>query len=139
MTDHFGIGAAMKGMALTYFAAARGTGRTTSLIESAKDGDRIYFINSKEADRVKHLLREAGKTKVECVTLPVREAPHRLFDRGPTHGRAIFDHSWVEDYYFAALDRAAMEIDQLQNNLSGYGEPHRETRRKAMEIQKWAK
>ena len=39
--DHFGIGAALLGAANIYFNSARQTGRTTSLIESVKDGDRI--------------------------------------------------------------------------------------------------
>ena len=53
--DHFGIGAAMRGMALTYIQSARRTGRTTSVVESVKDGDRIVFADRREAERVRRL------------------------------------------------------------------------------------
>lgn len=33
--DHFGIGSAVKGALEVYLRASRGTGRTTSLLESA--------------------------------------------------------------------------------------------------------
>src|ERR1700712_2002365 len=56
--DHFGIGQAMKGMARCYFLASRGTGRTTSLLESLKDGDRVCCATGKEADRLTRMLRE---------------------------------------------------------------------------------
>lgn len=58
--DSFGIGAALKGAALIYFQASRRTGRTTSLVESLKDGDRVIFTNSNEADRVKRICYELG-------------------------------------------------------------------------------
>ena len=48
--DHFGIGAAMRGMFLNYMHSARRSGRTTSLVESVKDGDRIVFAERREAE-----------------------------------------------------------------------------------------
>ena len=56
--DAFGIGQAMEGTALTYFRASRQTGRTTSMIESLKDGDRVVFRTAGERDRVMRLLKE---------------------------------------------------------------------------------
>ena len=46
--DHFGIGAAFRAMANVYITSARRTGRTTSLLESLKDGDRVVFASSRE-------------------------------------------------------------------------------------------
>ena len=39
--DHFGIGAGLTGAMDIYFHASRGTGRTTSLVDSVKEGDRV--------------------------------------------------------------------------------------------------
>lgn len=137
MTDHFGIGAALKGAANLYFLTARRTGRTVSMVESAKDGDLLIFDNASEARRVEKLCLERG-LKVR-ITVVNHKDPGSAFGRPglPVEGRAIFDHGWVEQFYQNAIDLAAEDIRKLQNNLSGEGEPHRETRRKAEEIYRW--
>ncbi|WP_420408636.1 hypothetical protein [Hoeflea sp.] len=139
MTDHFGIGAALRGAAQIYFQSARRTGRTVSMVESAKDGDVLIFTNVDEAKRVERLCKERGIQIRWMVADP--HNPLSIFDRlkGPVEGRAIFDHSWVEQFYLNALDATAKDIQSLQNNLSGEGEPHRKTRREAAEIQRWEK
>lgn len=133
--DHFGIGAAMKAANIIYCQAARRTGRTTSLIESLKDGDRVVCINRIEADRVQRLCRERGTT-VECIVVDVKE-PHELMRRAPSEGRTLFDHTWVERFYLHQIEQASNVIDQLQRESSGFGTPHIETRRTAIELSKW--
>ena len=133
--DHFGIGAAMQGMARMYFQSARRTGRTTSLVESVKDGDRIVFADSKEAERVRRLLMERG-VKVECLVVQPK-TPERVFERGTPEGRTIFDHTWVEQMYLQVLERTQQEIDQLERQSSGFGEAHCETKRRTEELAKW--
>lgn len=133
--DHFGIGAAMRGMANIYFQSARKSGRTTSLIESVKDGDRIIFANSREAERVRRLCIDRG-VDVECVVIDPND-PGRVFERGTPQGRTIFDHSWVEQRYVLAIEYVQNDIDYLERQASGYGEAHRETRRRAEEMAKW--
>ena len=120
---------------MIYMQSARRTGRTTSLVESVKDGDRICFAGSREADRVRRLCLDRG-VNVECIVIDPKQ-PERVFDRGTPQGRTIFDHSWVEQYYLNAIERACAEIDRLQQQASGYGEAHRETRRRAEEMAKW--
>jgi hypothetical protein len=114
--DHFGIGTAMRAMAQLYQQTARRTGRTTSLLNSVKDGDRIVFASVKDARLFGHLLRERGK-KVECVVRSP-DNPDDLFHLSMTGGRTLFDHRWVEDYYALAIDRSYKEIDNLQGALS---------------------
>lgn len=126
----------MNGMAQVYFSSARRTGRTTSLVESVKDGDRIVFADTKEAARVKKLCRERG-VEVDCLVVDVAY-PSQLFGPGTSQGRTVFDHSWVAQYYRMALQRAQQEIDHLERESSGYGEAHRETRRKAEELARWS-
>ena len=133
--DHFGIGAAVDGAVQIYLQSARRTGRTTSLVESVKDGDRIIFADSREADRVKRLCLERG-IEVDCIVIDPRN-PERLFEHGTPQGRAVFDHSWVEQYYLEAVSRAKSDIDHFERQASGYGEAHRETRRKAEEMARW--
>jgi hypothetical protein len=133
--DHFGIGAAMQGAARIYMQSARRTGRTTALVESVKDGDRICFLDNREAERVRRLCLERG-VKVECIVIDPKR-PDRVFERGTSQGRTLFDHSWIEQYYLSAIERATQDIDHLEREASGYGEAHRETRRAAEEIVKW--
>lgn len=133
--DAFGIGAAMIGMARMYFVSARRSGRTTMLVESAKDGDRIVFSGVYGVERVRRMLKERGLA-VECIILPPSEA-HRLFERGTSVGRTIFDHEWLEEFYTGKLDDACKEVDYLQRQASGFGEAHYETRRQAEEIARW--
>jgi len=133
--DHFGIGQALKGAALIYFRSARQTGRTVSLVESLQNGDRVIFTNSREADRVKRMCFERN---IEIDTMLVDpKSFERVFNREPSQGRTIFDHSWVEEFYLNSIERCSKEIDHLQRETSGFGEAHLETRRKAAEILKW--
>jgi hypothetical protein len=136
MMDHFGIGAAMRGITQIYIQSARRTGRTTSLVESVKNGDRIIFVDNNEAERVKRLCLERG-VKVECIVIDPKK-PGDVFKRGTPEGRTLFDHSWVEQYYVNAIEFAKNDIDRLQQQTSCYGEAHRETRRRAEEeLAKW--
>lgn len=135
--DHFGIGAGIQGALRTYLQSGRRTGRTVSLIESVKDGDTVVFLDEREARRVQKLCRERG-VEIEIAVSDTR-TPERLFSRPSPSGseRTIFDHSWVEEFYMDAVNRARKDIDHLQTQLSGRGEPHRGTKRQAHEMAKW--
>jgi hypothetical protein len=116
-------------MARCYFQSARGTGRTTSLLESLKDGDRVCCVSSKEADRITRMMRER---KIDAQAIAVDpNRPERIFERGTPKGRTIFDESWVEQYYMRALEAAARDIDHFQREASGFGAAHLETREAA--------
>ncbi len=129
--DHFGIGLALRGMFQTYLRCARQTGRTTSLIDSVRDGDRIVFVNEQQARLVKGRLHDRGLKTVECVVVPPDQVV-RLFEMGTPKGRTIFDHVWIEAFYERAIDRALAEVDHLQRETSGPGAAHEETRIQAM-------
>ena len=132
--DLFGIGLAIQGMTEMYFRGARGAGRTISMIESVQDGDRIIFVKGDEARRVERLLKERNKD-VACITIPPSKNPMEIL--GTSQGRTVFDHSWVEEFYLRAIDRTAKDINYFQENLSGFGTPHIETRRMAKEAARW--
>lgn len=133
--DHFGIGAAVQGAARVYFQSARRTGRTTSLVESLKDGDRVVFRSHSEAEHVLHMCKDRG-VNVECIVIDP-EDPSKLFERNTSEGRTLFDHTWVEQYYFNVIAKAQRDIDYIERETSGYGAAHLETRRRAVELAKW--
>ena len=133
--DAYGIGNAIKGQTQCYFQMARGTGRTCALIESLQDGDRVIFTTQQEAQRVERLAKELGK-EIRTLVVPVKNSSY-LFDDGPSEGRTIFDHSWVETYYLDVIDQAAKTLDHLQRETSGYGMAHVETKLATKELQRW--
>lgn len=133
--DAFGIGNGVQGAVNIYCQSARRTGRTTALVESLKDGDRVVFTDRREADRVKHLCKELG-VAIDTMVVETTD-PSRLFDKGTPTGRTVFDHSWVEKFYMEAIASAQKQIDHFQRETSGFGMAHVETRMKAQEIAKW--
>lgn len=133
--DMYGIGSAMKSMIQMYTISARGSGRTTEMINSLKDGDRVYFTESREAERVGRMCRER-KLEITCVVIPVSN-PGRIFEYPTSKGRSVFDHRWVEEYYSRSVERAEKDIEYFQRQSSGFGEAHEETKLKAKEISKW--
>lgn len=136
--DHFGIGAGLTGAIDIYFRASRGTGRTTSLVDSVKEGDRVIFVSEKQAKEFERKCKERD-LKVETMVCGVDDIDRLIYLRPHVQGegRLIFDHVWVEQFYRHALDRSVKEIDRLQRELSGVGAAHRETARAAREFHQW--
>lgn len=135
MSDIFGIGVAIKGATMTYFQAARRSGRTVSMVAALKDGDRVWFTDSREADRVHRLCAERG-IEVECRVCDPRDI-HKVWERGIAKGRTVFDHSWVERFYLNSIENSWICLNDLARETSGVGEAHFETRRKAQELARW--
>lgn len=137
--DFFGIEAGVRAALGMYFAASRATDRSTTLLSSLKDGDRVIFASEQERRRFAGMARDR-ELKIDCVVIDpkayVDEAIHRL---GTSRGRTIFDHSWIEIYYIDALRSASQDIDRFQERLSGWGEAHERTRLQAREIARFHK
>jgi len=133
--DHFGIGLTLYGMALNYTLAARQTGRTTSLVESVKDGDRIVCYSPQEAAQLKRLCQARGVT-VDCVVINLR-SPETIFQYPTPSGRTIFDHVWVEHYYLRVLAQAQRDLDFWARESSANGAAHRETRQAYEALARW--
>jgi hypothetical protein len=134
--DFFGIGNAIRAATDMYIFTSRRTGRTLSMVNSLKSGDRVVFTNSQEANRVRRLCEERGIQDVHfevCDPHNVRD----MFNRGTSQGRTIFDHSWVEAYYIQVIEQAVKDIDSLEVNLSGRGEEHIKTKLAAQEYSKF--
>ena len=80
--DLFGIGNAMKAAVEICFVSCRGTGRTTHMLKSLKDGDRIVFATLREKERVVRLCREQG-LQVECLFYNPDRSPDEILSRKP--------------------------------------------------------
>lgn len=122
--DHFGIGVAMKALLRTYFQSARASGRTHSLVESVQPGDRIIFLDEKDAKHVHRLLRQIGKVDVECLVCRPSDT-HKLMSYPRPRGRALFDHRWIESWYTHTIEHAVKEIDEMQREFSAPDVPPR--------------
>jgi len=133
--DAFGIGSAMRAMVWTYIRSSRRSGRTTTLVESLKDGDRVVCLNGDHGERIYRLCEERGVSIKYVVCDPSRIDEVFMWPTSP--GRTVFDHTWLEEYYQNVIDRAVDKVDYAQEQSSGYGEAHLRTKRQAEEMSKW--
>lgn len=116
--DMWGIGHSLRSVVRAYFHGARASGRTTSLVNTLKDGDRVVCVNRQQAKFLEERCLERG-VMVECVVVDPRN-PADGFDR--MRGRrkpTRFDHTWVEQFYEAEFARVEGLIDRWQEDLSG--------------------
>ncbi len=133
--DLYGIGTAIKAAVGFYTVIARRTGRTTTMVNSLKPGDRVIFFNYKDTIIVKTMCRTKGIVDIKFEVHDPRS--HEIFAHGPSRGRTIFDHRWVEEYYLGIINDAVKRLDNLQTQLSGYGEEHIKTKMQAESMYKF--
>lgn len=135
VNDTFGIGTALRAIINNYFIQSRNTGRTLSMIQSYKKGDRIIFHTSDHARHAERIARDLGIELEYSVITP--SEVQKVFRRDGSKGRIIFDHVWLEIYYQNAFERAFKNISDITIEASGYGMRHIETKRQAEEIMKF--
>lgn len=133
--DRFGITAATRGITSVYFQSARRTGRTTLMLKSLQDGDRVVFANPQEAARVRRLCREI-KLAVECVVVAPKDIP-RLLSRERPLGNTVFDHGWIEQYFRESIEAAGNDLAELTAVLSAPEAPLVEPEGAWLEEAKW--
>jgi len=135
--DFFGIGAAMKSMAAVYIRSSRGTGRTTTMLNSLQNGDIVVFADTRETERVRKLIRRMH-LDVKCITVSP-DHPNRLFERPPCNGRVFFDHSWVENWYLNAMHSAEKDLQNLENAATFDSQKNSyDSRTATYETRKWS-
>jgi hypothetical protein len=111
--DIYGIGTAMKALVNVYMISGRGSGRTAALIERLKDGDRVGFMNQREAERVKRLCLEQGK-KIEIIVF--KSNPLRSFgniSHGKPGTRLLFNHDVIETLYQDSINDTQAMIEHF--------------------------
>lgn len=135
--DQFGIGNTIMAMINVYYESARGTGRTSLLIDNLRSGDRVVFMNAKEAKRVQRLCMDKG-IKIEIIITDPR-TPERIFERGRSKARTFFDHGFIEQYYIYLIERAQDILDRLQKDNSTSSEDLNEQAKIHVEYKKPAR
>lgn len=126
--DDFGITNTLRVAYEMSFRSARHSGRSTRMLENFKEGDRIVVIS--EQDK-RFLLSRAKEMKKDIDVVVVNSSKlGDVFMHATPTGRTIFDHRWVENFYLQQFEKSAEYLRRLQDETSGYGEPHRKTVRK---------
>lgn len=115
--DPTGIGVAIESMVHVYRQTARQTGRTSQMLRTLKDGDRVYVATGGERLRLERACKEAG-INAEIVMLDPRR-PGDISNRPPCAGAALFEHSWVEEFYLDNVRRMQNHIREMQEYASG--------------------
>lgn len=130
--DFFGLGSFLLTSLETYTHTARQTGRTTRLINSLKDGDRVLVGSDTEQRRLTDLVKRRG-LNVEIRLARADRPPAFAAENGMSMsaGRTYFEHTLVEQFYRNAITWTATEIQDVEIRLSKWSERHEENRDKA--------
>jgi len=113
----YGIGEEIVNRVYQYYQHSRAIGRTSKMIEAAKDGDKIIFSDHRERERVERIFREQGKD-VKCVVVRIDNPHEALNVFAGRRGDTFFDHTWVEKYYLASIERAEKQLETLHEQFS---------------------
>lgn len=106
--DRFGIGAALLAFGSTLEGISRRTGRTTRLVDSLRNGDRVVCFDVAQAAILRGRVRDAG-LRVDVVVMAIA-SPRELLNLAPVEGATVFDHGWVTAHYRHVVSLAAAEI-----------------------------
>lgn len=130
--DFFNIGSVLLTSLAAYTHTARQTGRTTRLINSLKDGDRVLVGSDSEQRHLTDLVKRRG-LNVEIRHMRADRHPSWAVENGMSMsaGRTYFEHTLVEQFYRDAITRTAAEILDVEIHLSKWSERHEETRDEA--------
>lgn len=105
----FGCQAAARAGLEVYLQAARGGGRSTLVLDAARDGDVIligekvptrFFCDQLQRRKVKASVIPCGPWDLTRVAELRAEPPRRV----------LADHTWVESFYRAVIESAAEEL-----------------------------
>lgn len=137
--DFFGIGQALRGAFETYLQGSRGTGRTTLLLNSLKEGDRVIFHNHNHKKFFEMELRHREVKGVELLVVDVDSLGEHLRGVGTAQGRTYFDHTFIEEHHKQSIEHSIRHLNSIEKNLSGFDERHYETRKKAESAANWGR
>lgn len=116
--DFYGIGLAMQTMVETLIVNGRATGRTTRMLNSLHDGDRVI---THDHNMQRWLIREISKRNLKVDVLVIDPKRIDLKGVGSSHGKTICDHRFVELFLSNEIGKCINELDALESRLSGFG------------------
>lgn len=121
MIDPCQIGPSVQTVLQTYFQLARGTGRTSVLLSALQEGDLIVCLLNSGRD-LRTRIRDEGFTNVKLFTCTADANLSDLHLRMPrSSGRILFDHSWLELYFYNLIKGSTDDLVNLSRRLSNQG------------------
>jgi hypothetical protein len=135
MSDAYGVGNSLMAFHHSMVMASRRTGRTSRMVESLKDGDRVVVASSGMKRYLADLIRKTGK-KVDVIVLEPHDN-YRLSLFGTSVGKTYFDNDWVEKYYKHELENISKNLRRMEEKVSGYGLARQENRFAARKLSQY--
>jgi|TARA_R110000851_G_scaffold13348_1_gene45615 hypothetical protein len=131
--DMFGIGNAVKIAVDMVRRVSRGTGRSNLLLKTVQSGDLVIFSTARAATEFRRRITRSGLENVKVISAGANI--NMLFEHyrhSCPNGRAILDHSWIEDYYSYVIEKASADINVIEQTLSGNIENRRQDHSNSM-------
>ena len=118
--DMFGIGNAVKIAVDMVRRVSRGTGRSKLLLNTVQCDDLVIFANPNDAENFRRKIRGSNLRNIKVISAGANiNMLFTHFRHSCPNGRAILDHSWIEDYYSYVIQKASDDIDMIEKTLSG--------------------
>ena len=118
--DMFGIGNAVKIAVDMVHRASRRTGRSKLLLNTVQCDDLVIFANPNDAENFRRKIRGSNLRNIKVISAGANiNMLFTHFRHSCPNGRAILDHSWIEDYYSYVIQKASDDIDMIEKTLSG--------------------
>ena len=107
MRDIYGVRDELRKGLSEYITSSRATGKTQKLIQYARDGDTICFIDENSA---KHVTTECAKLgiSINTIVLKPKDKDSRKMD--------LYDHEWIVQYYNYMINETHKELFGLPTN-----------------------
>jgi hypothetical protein len=131
INNDFGVTAAMKLALRTFEFHSRKTGRTTTLIEAAREGDIIITSSQQHKRVIEGALREkeseslatTGRRPAEKVSVfvvdpkrDIRALPNVIPAKAIT-GRILYDHEFIREYWEARFDDIGSDLTEVAERM----------------------
>ena len=104
------------------------------MIAAAHDDDLIVCRHAKEAERVRRLMKEAGKS-TRVTAIEHHDELHTRIAQRPK-GRVVFDHDWVHQFFVDAVKSAEDDLRRMADSMSSVPVDREAEKRHPMNMQR---
>lgn len=131
--DEYGFGSAAA-MGLQLFEhASRSSGRTLRMLDRATNDDMIVCRKAKEAERLRRLIKDRGKTTSVVVVEHCDELGNI---QKRSKGRCIFDHDWTRQFFADVIKSAEEDLQRMADRFSSVPPDRKVEQAHVMNIQR---
>lgn len=118
MRDPCSFHAMLRGVLAGGRSGARGSGRTFDMMAAVKDGDVIICVAGEER-YLPSQVRAFGLKNVQVIiNNPRMTALDQIEALRGSHGRPIFTHEWLEDYWVGVIEEGHRRLAEGVNFVS---------------------